>query len=79
MGKALLIAGLLCSAVRAQDRAVPRPPKEQKTEAQKPPLSREDAELVKQLAVLEQLELLRNLDLFEQDKDAKQANDERPQ
>jgi len=33
-------------------------------DAQKPPLSPEDAEVVKQLALLEQVELIRNLDLF---------------
>jgi len=35
-------------------------------ERRAPPLSAEDAELVKQLALLEDVELVRNLDLFEE-------------
>jgi len=33
------------------------------------PLSNEDAELVKELSVVERLELLRNLELFEREKE----------
>ena len=38
----------------------------------RPPLSDEDRELVKELALLEQLELVRNLELFEGAKEDKQ-------
>jgi len=80
MGRACVIAALLCGAnALAQERPPRPPPPPQQKEPQKPPLSREDAELVKELAVLERLDLLRNLDLFEKDEDSKQSKDERPQ
>ena len=66
-------AALLCAGTaRAQDRRdqgpAPAPPRQEQ-----PPLSKEDAELVKELALLEQLDLVRNLDLFQEDKeDAKE-------
>ena len=41
-----------------------------------PPLSKEDAELVKELALLERLELVKNLDLFEQEQDGGEPKDE---
>jgi hypothetical protein len=74
-----LLAVLLCgAAARAQQRTPsPRPP-ERKDEARKP-LSKEDAELVKDLALLERLELLRNLDLFEAGKgEDRTAKEETP-
>ena len=40
------------------------------------PLSNEDAELVKELAVIERLELLRNLELFEEQKEAKKLQEQ---
>lgn len=59
----LLLAAALCAipcASRADDpRKAPPAPEQRK------PLSQEDAEVVKQLAQLEQLELLRNLELFD--------------
>lgn len=60
---ALLLAAALCAfpkAVRPDEPRHPPPPLEQGK-----PLSAEDAEVVKQLALLEQVDLLRNLDLFE--------------
>ncbi len=55
--------GLLLAALLAQ--AAPRPqPPAPKAQA-RAPLSREDVELVKELALLERVELLQNLDLFE--------------
>ena len=71
------MAALLCaSAARAQDGgAAPAPQERQEA---KGPLSKEDAELVKDLAVLERLELLRNLELFEDPEKPKQTKEERP-
>lgn len=54
--RALLLATVLCVLA----------PRGQAGGAQPaPPLSDEDADVVKQLALLEEVELLRNLDLFE--------------
>lgn len=55
---------------RAQNRGAnaPRPPAGRE-DHELPPLSKEDAELVKELALLEQLDLVRNLELFQPDKD----------
>jgi len=78
MRTAWWMAALLCaSAARAQDGgAAPAPTERQ--ESAKNPLSKEDAELVKDLAVLERLELLRNLELFEEPEKPKQTKEERP-
>ena len=51
--------------------AQPKPPStstEKPQQAQKP-LSDEDREIVKQMALLERLELVKNLELFEPEKD----------
>ena len=74
MRAAFIMAGMLCgAAARAQDRAPPPPrPEERQKAEQKPPLSAEDAELVKQMALLERLDLLRNLELFEEEQQQKQ-------
>jgi hypothetical protein len=69
-----LAALLMSGAARAQDtsrnaqdassqKQQPAPPRAA------PPLSHEDAELVKELAVLEQMELLKNLELFEKEQE----------
>ena len=59
----LLLAAALCALPRlASADETPRPPQ---TEQQAQPLSDEDAEIVRQLALLEQVDLVRNLDLFE--------------
>jgi hypothetical protein len=69
------LAALVCAgAAGAQDRRTeppqqqrqPAPPQQQKQPA---PLSQEDAELVKELALLEQMDLIRNLELFQPDKE----------
>ena len=62
---------LAAAAAHAQER--PQPSRVQQLDggAAPVPLSNEDAELVKELAVVERLELLRNLELFEQEKEAK--------
>ena len=61
--RAVLLAAALCALPRP---ALPDDPKRPPPPAQQgKPLSAEDAEVVKQLALLEQVELLRNLDLFE--------------
>jgi hypothetical protein len=71
----LLLAAALCGllrAARADEPRHPPPPAEQQQQAK--PLSTEDAEVVRQLALLEQVDLLRNLDLFDpKPDDAQQA------
>jgi len=68
MGLAALLALLLLCGATAPDPM--RPPTDAGgTEVVKkdpPPLSTDDAELVKDLALLEQLDLLKNLELFEE-------------
>ncbi len=79
MRKAVVTAALLLCAgpVLAQDKVAPAPPPAGKgtppPPRPPPPLSKEDAELVKQLALLEQLDLVRNLELFEGKPDDKPA------
>jgi hypothetical protein len=68
-----LAATLLASAMYAQ--TAPRPPPPPAAQKQ-PPLSKEDAELVEQLALLERFELVKNLDLFVQEQDAGEPKDE---
>ena len=71
---AVVIAGLLYSSAQAQQRMEP-PPATDRSDAGPPDraLSREDAELIKDLAVLERLDLLRNLDLFADPKEPEKA------
>lgn len=57
---------LLLAMLIAQSQPAPRPPPQASDKA---PLSKEDREVVKQMALLEQLELVKNLELFEGDKD----------
>jgi hypothetical protein len=69
-----LLAALVCAgAAGAQDRRTAPPPPQQRQPApppqKRPPLSQEDAELVKQLALLEQMDLVKNLELFQPDKE----------
>ncbi len=63
----LLLAAALCGPLRVARADEPRrpPPQAGAQRQQEKPLSAEDAEVVRQLALLEQVELLRNLDLFE--------------
>jgi len=70
----LLVAILCGAAARADDRDAGPPP----ADAQKK-LSEQDAELVKDMALLERLDLLRNLDLFEEERDAGQSKQAQPQ
>jgi len=63
----LLLAAALCALAPIASADEPRrgpPPAEQQPRQEKR-LSDEDAEVVRQLALLEQVDLLRNLDLFE--------------
>jgi len=63
----LLLAAALCALAPLASADEPRPapaPAEHKVRQEKR-LSDEDAEVVRQLALLEQVDLLRNLDLFE--------------
>ena len=63
---------IVLAAAAAQERSQPPEVRQQPDGgAATVPLSNEDAELVKELAVVERLELLRNLELFEQEKEAK--------
>ncbi len=60
----MAISALLCAAAaRAQDGGGQSQPQPAHAQA---PLSKEDAELVKQLALLERLELVKDLELFEE-------------
>jgi hypothetical protein len=52
----------------AQEDASPRPPPRKAVPAKAKPLSPEDAAVVKELAVLEKVDLLRDLELFEDKK-----------
>ena len=63
----LLLAAALCALPRiaSADETRRAPPPAQQQAQQGKPLSEEDAEVVRQLALLEQVDLLRNLDLFE--------------
>jgi len=64
------LAALVCAgAARAQDRRTEPPPPPQQRQPAPPPLSQEDAELVKELALLEQMDLVKNLELFQPDKE----------
>jgi hypothetical protein len=70
---AVVIAGLICAAADAQERAEPPPAADRSDAGTDRTLSSEDAELLKDLAVLERMELLRNLDLFEEPKEAEKG------
>ncbi|TMA28200.1 MAG: hypothetical protein E6J78_07450 [Deltaproteobacteria bacterium] len=62
--RALIIAALLCAvSARAQDAG------QQKAREDRSMLSKEDEEIVKELALLERMELVKNLELFEADKE----------
>jgi len=63
MGFAGAIVALLCAAVLAQTRVPDAQVKDAGTDRRT--LSPEDEELLKDLALLERLELLRNLELFD--------------
>jgi hypothetical protein len=65
------IAVVLAAAAAQERSQLPRPSEQPDGGAATVPLSNEDAELVKELAVVERLELLRNLELFEEQKEAK--------
>ena len=72
----LLAAALSVIASRGRAQESQRVPPEAGTQDQRKPLSEEDAQLVQQLALLQEVELLRNLDLFEgKPADAAQATD----
>ncbi|MGZ6144327.1 MAG: hypothetical protein ACXWLM_13380 [Myxococcales bacterium] len=62
--------GFLLAMLIAQAQPSPPAPPPEPAKAERPPLSKEDRELVKELALLEQLELVKNLELFEADKDS---------
>ena len=68
MGGLWLIAALIAQAPQPSP-----PPQLQQAKAEKAPLSEEDRELVKELALLEQMELVKNLELFEAEKDEPKA------
>ena len=79
IGVALLCA--LAPAARAERRADPTPPRSEPARTEEPPpkpLSEEDAALVRELALLERVELLRNLELFEPSKEKREKKSRRP-
>ena len=59
----------MIAALVAQAPQPSPPPQPQQAKAEKAPLSEEDREVVKELALLEQMELVKNLELFEAEKD----------
>ena len=65
-----VIAAVLCAAAARADDPRPPPVPVPVQAKQPPPLSREDEEMLKELALLERLDLVKNLELFEQDKEA---------
>ena len=68
---------IVLAAAAAQERSQPPEVRQQPDGgAGTVPLSNEDAELVKELAVIERLELLRNLELFEEQKEAKKLQEQ---
>ena len=68
---------IVLAAAAAQERSQPPELRQQPDGgAATVPLSNEDAELVKELAVIERLELLRNLELFEEQKEAKKPQEQ---
>jgi len=72
MVRVVWFIAIVLAAATAQERSQEAGVKEQRDGgAATVPLSSEDAELVKELALIERLELLRNLELFEQEKEAK--------
>ena len=69
MRAAIVIAGLVWATAQAQQPPEPAPSAESPEGGSSDRLlSKEDAELIKDLAVLERMDLLRNLDLFEEPK-----------
>jgi hypothetical protein len=83
MGALWLIAALIAQAPPSTAGEQRSPPPGEEVNAvhhPKPPLSDEDRALVKQLALLEQMELVKNLELFEGDKQDKhpQAQQRQP-
>jgi hypothetical protein len=66
---AVVIAGLLCATAQAQQQNDPAPATDRGDGGPTDRvLSKEDEELVKDLALLERMDLLRNLELFEDPK-----------
>jgi hypothetical protein len=73
---AVVIGGLLCSTAQAQQRTEQSPATDRADAGSTGgTLSEEDAELVKDLAVLERMELLRNLELFEDPKELEKGEE----
>ena len=68
---------IVLAAAAAQERSQPPEVRQQPDGgAATVPLSNEDAELVKELALIERFELLRNLELFEEQKEAKKPQEQ---
>ena len=65
----MLLAALLFAPGVPADEKKDEPPQKPPParDAKPPPLSAEDAELIKEMALLEKLELVKNLELFEED------------
>jgi len=77
MVRVVWFIAIVLAAAAAQERSQPPEVRQQPDGgAATVPLSNEDAELVKELAVIERLELLRNLELFEEQKEAKKPQEQ---
>jgi len=74
----LLLAAALCALPRLASADETRRPQTEQQSQQAKPLSDEDAEIVRQLALLEQVDLVRNLDLFEPQPDEGPQAKQRP-
>jgi hypothetical protein len=72
----LLVAALSLTASHGRAQEPQRSSSDAGTQEERKPLSAEDAQLVQQLALLQDVELIRNLDLFESNPpDAGQGTD----
>ena len=77
MVRVVWFIAIVLAAAAAQERSQPPELRQQPDGgAATVPLSNEDAELVKELALIERFELLRNLELFEEQKEAKKLQEQ---
>ena len=77
MVRVVWFIAIVLAAAAAQERSQPPELRQQPDGgAATVPLSNEDAELVKELALIERFELLRNLELFEEQKEAKKPQEQ---
>jgi hypothetical protein len=75
---AIAVAVAAALPLRAQESAPPPPPPKKAVPAKGKPLSAEDAAIVKELALLEKVDLLRDLELFEDKKQDDASGEKKP-